>query len=145
MSTLKERIGQIIGQMQLSALATVTAEGKPWVRYVMTVADEKMNIRFSSFVGARKVEQLKRNPEVHLTCGVTNPMEMKPYLQIQGRARFTTDRDERHGFWNEMMANIYEGPDDPKYGIIIVEPYRIEYCAPGKFEPEVWTQETGKA
>jgi general stress protein 26 len=139
MSDLKGRILQVLGQPQLSALATVTAEGKPWVRYVMVVSDNHMTVRFASFVGARKIEQIKRNPEVHLTCGVTNPTDMKPYLQIQGRARFTTEEKERHGFWNEMLRPIFDGPDDPKYGVVTVEPYRIELCTPGSFEPEVWS------
>jgi general stress protein 26 len=139
MSDLKGRILQVLGQPQLSSLATVTAEGKPWVRYVMVVSDNHMTVRFASFVGARKIEQIKRNPEVHLTCGVTNPTDMKPYLQIQGRARFTTEEKERHGFWNEMLRPIFDGPDDPKYGVVIVDPYRIELCTPGSFEPEVWS------
>ena len=45
---------------------------------------------------SQKVQQIENDPEVHITCGVDNPMEMKPYLQIQGRARFTTDEAERH-------------------------------------------------
>ena len=139
MSDIKERILQVLGQPQLSALATVTADGKPWVRYVMAVSDNNMTIRFASFVGERKIEQIKRNPEVHLTCGVTNPTDMKPYLQIQGRARFTTEEQERHGFWNEITTPIFDGPDDPNYGVVIVQPYRIELCTPGSIEPEVWS------
>jgi general stress protein 26 len=63
---------------------------------------------------------------------------MAPYLQIQGIARFTREKEERHGFWNDMLKPIFSGPDDPDYGVIIVEPYRIEYCTPGTFVPEVW-------
>ena len=138
-SELRERIREMLSQPQLSALATVTAEGKPWVRYVMAVADDNLTIRLASFVGARKVEQIGRNPEIHLTCGVTNPAEMKPYLQIQGRARFTTDEAERHGFWSDLLKPIFSGPDDPRYGVVIVEPYRVEFCSPGTFTPEVWS------
>jgi general stress protein 26 len=85
------------------------------------------------------VGQIEKNPEVHLTCGVIDPLKPDPYLQIQGRGRMTTDEAERHVFWNDMLSDIFEGPDDPNYGIIIVKPYRIEYCTPGSFEPEVWT------
>lgn len=138
MADLKERILDIIRQPQLSGFATVTDEGKPWVRYVMAAAGDDMVIRFASFVGARKVHQIARNPEVHLTCGVTDPMKMAPYLQIQGRARFTTEEAERHGFWSDMLKPIFSGPDDPKYGVVVVTPYRIEYCSPGSYEPEVW-------
>ena len=135
---LKTRIQEVLAQPQLSVLATMTADGKPWCRYVMTVADADMNLRCASFVGARKVQQIEANPEVHVTRGIANPAEMKPYVQIQGRARFTTDHDERHGFWSGMLAAIFSGPDDPNYGVVVIEPYRIEYCTLGSHEPEVW-------
>lgn len=138
MADLKERILEIIKQPQLSGFATVTEEGNPWVRYVMAVGGDDMEIRFASFVSARKVKQIARETEVHLTCGVTDPTKIAPYLQIQGRARFTTEEGERHGFWNDMLKPIFSGPDDPNYGVVVVTPYRIEYCAPGKHEPEVW-------
>jgi general stress protein 26 len=51
---------------------------------------------------------------------------MKPFLQIQRRAHFSTEVAERHGFWNEMPAHYFSGPDDPNYGLAIETPYRIE-------------------
>ena len=135
---LKNKILEITTKLQLSGFATNTEEGKPWVRYVMTVGSRDMTMRFATFIGARKVKHIDRNPEVHLTCGVTDPMKMGPYLQIQGKARFTTEKEDRHGFWNDMLKPIFSGPDDPNYGIIIVDTYRIEYCTPGSMTPEVW-------
>jgi general stress protein 26 len=138
MPELKKRILDIISQPQLSGFATITEDGKPWVRYVMAVGAENLTIRFASFVGARKVKQIGINPEVHLTCGVSNPLTMTPYLQVQGIARFSTEKEERHGFWNDMLKPIFSGPDDPNFGVVIVEPYRIEYCTPGSFTTKVW-------
>ena len=138
MSDLKQRILQITQRLQLASLATVTEEGKPWVRYVMAVSDDGLTMRCATFAGARKVKQIDNNPEVHLTCGVTDPAVMKPYLQIQAKARLTTDEAERHGFWNESLQGIFDGPDDPKYGVLIMTPYRIEYCSPDSPELEVW-------
>ena len=139
MAELKDQILEILGKPQLAGLATVTPEGNPWVRYVMVLASEDLTIHCATFIQARKVGQIKANPEVHLTCGVTNPMEMTPYLQIQGRAVLRTDEEIRHAFWSDMLAPIFEGPDDPKYGVLEVTPYRIEYCTPGSYEPQVWT------
>ena len=141
MSDLKQRIRGIMQTPQLSGLATINEEGKPWVRYMMAVADDGLTIRCATFVGARKVEQIKANPEIHLTCGVTDPAKMAPYLQIQARAELTTEEAERHGFWSDMLAPIFEGPDDPNYGVLIMKPYRVEVCEPGSMEPEVWTAE----
>lgn len=139
MADLEARIQEILSQPQLSGLATINEDGKPWVRYVMVVGDGSMTLRCASFVEARKVTQIAANPEVHLTAGVTNPMDMKPYVQVQGRAAFTTEKEVRHAFWSPMLAPIFDGPDDPKYGVLEVTPYRIELWSPGSFEPEVWT------
>ncbi|MCK5516103.1 MAG: pyridoxamine 5'-phosphate oxidase family protein [Desulfobulbaceae bacterium] len=138
MPDLEQRILDIIHKPQLAALATVTEQHNPWVRYVLTVGGGDLVVRCATFVDSRKVKHIESNPDVHLTCGVNSLQEMQPYLQIQGLARVSTDKEERHGFWNDMLAPIFDGPDDPKYSIIIVEPYRIEYCIPGSYEPEVW-------
>ena len=45
MEELKQRILDIIHKPQLAALATVTEQNNPWVRYVVTVGDgEKKEI-----------------------------------------------------------------------------------------------------
>ena len=107
----------------------------------MIVASDGLVIRCATFRAARKVQQIEKDPEVHLNCGVTDPTQMVPYLQIQGRAKLDVSQPTRHAFWNDGLKGIFEGPDDPKYGVIEVTPYRIEYCTPGTFEPEVWTAE----
>ena len=141
MPDLKERILAILQQPQLAGLATITHDGKPWVRYVMTVASPDMTIRCATFISARKVLQIQENPEVHLTCGITDPRNMTPYLQVQGRATLNTGKEARHGFWSDMLASIFDGPDDPKYGVLEIKPYYIEYVSPGMYEPEVWKAE----
>jgi len=138
MSDLKSRIQGILQQPQLAGLATITQDGKPWVRYVMTAGSPDLTVRCATHTSARKVKQIARDPEVHLTCGVTNPMKMAPYLQIQGRAVLNTSREARHGFWSDMLSPIFDGPDDPNYGVVEIKPYYIEYWSPGLFEPEVW-------
>jgi general stress protein 26 len=138
MKDLKQRILDVIGKPQLSGFASVTASGSPWVRYVMPVASDDMTIRFSTFISSRKVAQIKKNPEVHLVTGVTDPMKWQHYLQIQGTAEVTTDQEERDAFWNDQIKEIFRGPDDPNYAIVIMRPYRIEMYSTGSFEPEVW-------
>ena len=140
MATLKDHILEIVGKPQLASLATLTDEGKPWVRYVMTVGDKDLTLRFASYLDSRKVAQMKKNPEVHLTCGVTSPEAEDSYLQIQGRAVVTTDEAERAALWREELKRYFSGPDDPNYCVVKIAPYRIEYVAPGAMEPEVWVK-----
>jgi len=138
MSELNQRILDIIHKPQLASLATVTEMNNPWVRYVVIVGDGNFTLRCATLAESRKVGQIQKNPNVHLTCGVTSFMEMRPYLQIQAKAHVTMDKEERHNFWNDMLTPIFTGPDDPKYAVIIIEPYRIEYCTPGSYLPEIW-------
>jgi general stress protein 26 len=137
MPNLKERILDVVKTPTLSGFATLTTDGRPWVRYVMAEASEDLSFRFSSFRSARKVAQLQSNPEVHLTCGITGPTHMGPYLQIEGRAEFTTDHDARHAFWTDRLRLLFTGPDDPNFGVITVRAYRIELCHVG-VPSEVW-------
>lgn len=140
MEELEQKILDIIHKPQLAALATVTEQNNPWVRYVVTVGDGDFNMRCATFAASRKVAQIKNNPNVHITLGVTDFMDMHPYVQVQGQAEVTTDHDERHNFWNDLLAPIFKGPDDPNYCVLVVKPYRIEYITPGVFDPEVWVR-----
>jgi general stress protein 26 len=143
-SNLKERILDVVKLPSLAGFATTTKDGKPWVRYVTAFASHDLTFRFSSYLNARKIDQIKNNPEVHLTCGITDPTNMTlPYLQIQGRAEFTTHHEHRHAFWNDRMHLLFKGADDPNYCVVIVQAYRIEYCRVG-LAPEVWERHAEK-
>jgi len=138
MNDIRQRILSIIRPAHLASLATITEDGKPWTRYVIPRADDDLNIRVATRVNSLKVAQIRKNPEVHLTCGVSDPRNVDTFLQIQGQARFTTDRHERESFWDPHLENIFDGPDDPGYGVIVITPYRIELWKEGDSEPEVW-------
>jgi len=140
MPDLKQRIFEIIAEPHLACLATLTSDNKPWVRYVVAVGDDDLTLRFASYIDSRKIEQIKTNPEVHMTSGVSNLADPSPYLQIQARATVSTEHSERHGFWNEKLRSIFDGPDDPLYCVVILSPYRIEYCRQGPYEPDVWSR-----
>lgn len=129
MRNVKQKVFEVFsGKPVLAGLATTTADGNPWVRYVTIVMDENdMSIRFATFINARKVQQILRQPEVHLTCGATdNDAIPEAYLQIQGKASFLTEKTEREMIWNDELKKIFNGIDDPNFGVIKVEPYRIE-------------------
>ena len=137
MNELKAGITEGLKNVQLANLATATVDGLPWTRYVMIAGDDELTIRCATFLAARKVEQIEQNPEVHLSCGVLDPMEMKPYYQIQGRAEITTDAAEKTAFWNPSLESIFSGADDPNYAVVVIKPYRIERWTPPGMAPEV--------
>ncbi len=58
MSQLEQRILDIIHRPQLAALATVTEQHNPWVRYVVTVGSGDLTLRCGTFVDSRKAKQI---------------------------------------------------------------------------------------
>ena len=138
MSDIQQRILDIVRNPHLSSFATITEDGKPWVRYVLASATEDLTIRFATSTDTRKVAQIRKNREVHLTSGITDPASAQAYVQIQGTAEFVTDQAERDEFWHDELKNYFSGPQDPHYGIVIIKPYRIELYTMGEHAPQIW-------
>ncbi len=138
MSALKEKIFEKMKEHTLASFATVTEDGKPWTRYVVVKADEELNIWFATFLNSRKVLQIAKNPEVHLTLGVNDPQTAVSWLQVQGKAELLEDAETKNAVWYDMLNSIFNGPDDPNYVVCKITPYRIEYYMMNMPKPEIW-------
>ena len=139
MKHVRQEVIQRLKIAQLSSLATITLDGKPWTRYVMIQSDDQFVLRSAIALSSRKVKQIENNPEVHLTFGINDPGDLsKPYVQIQGTARISTDPEEKRSFWFDMLTGIFTGPEDPNYAILQIEPYRVEFMRPGVMTPDIW-------
>lgn len=135
---LQHRIFELSKDLQLANCATITEDGKPWVRYVMGKAEPDLTFRFSTHLATRKVAQIRKNPQVHISLGVTDVTAPNAWIQLQGIAEIVTDQAERDAFWYDLLQTIFTGPDDPNYAIVIVRPSRIELEKMGNLPPEVW-------
>jgi general stress protein 26 len=120
-------------------MATVYEDGVPWVRYVTVMADDDLTLRFGTDRNSRKVAQIRKNPEIHLTLGVYDPDNVESYIQVQGRAEITDDPETKKATWCDFLEKIFSGTDDPDYKVCKITPYRIEYCSSSADEePGVW-------
>lgn len=138
MSDLKQRIIDVVRELQLINFATITEDGKPWVRYVMGKADSELVFRFCTHLESRKVAQIRKTPDVHIPLGVTSLETAKNWVQVQGTAEISTDKAERDSFWFDDLKNYFTGPDDPSYCVVIIKPSRIEFGTMGITTPEIW-------
>jgi general stress protein 26 len=138
MNDLEQRIFEAAKELQLINFATITEDGKPWVRYVMGKADTQLLFRFCTHGGSRKVGQIQKDPNAHISLGVADVETAKHWLQVQGVAEISTDKDERHSFWFDELKNYFSGPDDPDYCVVIIRPSRIEFGTMGSMTPEIW-------
>lgn len=140
-SKTEELKGKILAKMaapQLCAVATITEDGKPWVRYMMLAMDERMNMWGATFASFRKVAQIAKNPEVHVTAGAKDMESAESFVQIQGKGAIMTDAATKKAAWNDYLKNIFTGPDDPNFAVLMIKPYRIEYAKMDRQPPEVW-------
>ena len=138
MDHLKNKILDKMKGLTLASFATVTEDGKPWVRYVVVKADENLNIWFATFKTSRKVRQITENPDVHLLLGVNDLPSAASWIQIQGRAQILDDADTKNAVWYSMLEPMFTGPNDPNYNVCKVTPYRIEFYTMNRQQPEVW-------
>ncbi|MFZ2955679.1 MAG: pyridoxamine 5'-phosphate oxidase family protein [Candidatus Ozemobacteraceae bacterium] len=127
MPKTKEKIAKVLKNHSFAVFATITEDGKPWARYVSVNSEDDFTVWFGCHKSSRKVAQIKKNPEIHLTLGVDSVNEMDSYLQIQGKAQLVTDAKILHEKWKEDFSHYFKGPDDPEYVIISIKPYRIEF------------------
>ena len=138
MNNLQKRIVEVFTEPSIvSAFATLTKDGKPWVRYVCAIIGDDFKIRFATFADSRKVAEIKQNPNVHLTCGKFDP-KIEVYIQIEATASVTDSKEERKNMWYEHLGAFFKGPEDPNYVVMVLDPFRIEVYGPGLEGPEIW-------
>jgi general stress protein 26 len=138
MDELEKKIWNILSRAQTAALATMTAAGAPWVRYVTIESDPDFTIRFCTSLGSRKVRHITANPGVHLTCGNLQPPDDSAFLQISGCAEICSDQEIKVRHWREGWRRYFKGPDDPDYVMVFVRPLRIEFNGPDSFAAQIW-------
>jgi len=138
MNDLEKKIWAFIGKPQTAALATITAAGTPWVRYVTVEADPDFTLRFCTSLASRKSAQISAVPDVHLVCGNQQPPDDSVYLQIAGRAEIRSDAATRKRYWNEEWRRYFNGPDDPDFVMVFIHPSLIEYTGPESPDTATW-------
>lgn len=137
-SNLKDKILKVIKGEKLASLATV-AGGRPWVRYAVSHNDGlDLNLYICTYKDSRKIAQIKKNPNVHITIGGNMDNLEAPYVQIAARARVRLDAQIRKRFWHEFMRKYYTGPDDPAYVVIEARPEFIEYMSSETHTPLIY-------
>ena len=96
-----------------------------WVRLIIN------GLSFCTHLQTKKVGEIRKKANVHISLGAKDLETAKHWLQVEGRAEISTDKTERHSFWFDELSNYFTGPDDPNYCVIIVRPSRIEFGTNG--------------
>jgi general stress protein 26 len=123
--SIKEDIFKVIGGQVVAAVATVH-EGKPAVRHMAVNGLEDLTLIGATQKSSRKVEQIKKNPDVALAIWSGKNFG-DPYVMIQGQAKVHDDLATKKKFWNPMLEPYFQKPENPDYVVIMFTSKRIEY------------------
>ena len=134
---LKSKIIEVIEGSRLGSVATIK-DGKPWVRYMVIKHDENLTLYTSTFQKSRKVEQINKDNNVHITVGGDPKNLQSAYINVQATAQILTDPETKKQQWSDMLKNYFSGPEDPNYAVIKISPQVIEYMVPGTHQPEMY-------
>jgi general stress protein 26 len=132
--SLKEDILKVTGGERVAAVATIQ-EGKPAVRFMALIGLDDLTLIGATMKSSRKVEQIKKNPEVSLTIWSGKNFS-DPYVMIQGKALVHEDLETKKKFWNPKMEVYFQKPENPEYVVLKFVPQRIEYYH--DMNMEVW-------
>lgn len=136
--SLRDKILKVIKGKKLAALATI-ANGRPWVRYAVSHNDGlDLNLYICTYRDSRKVRQIQKNPNVHITIGGDMDNLKAPYVQVAAKAKVRSDATIRKKLWQEFMRKYYIGPNDPNYVVIEAKPELIEYMSSEQRLPQIY-------
>ena len=134
---LKNKIIGVIESGRLGSLATIK-DGKPWVRYMVIHRGESLDCYASTFISSRKMEQIKKDNNIHVVIGGDSNNFKNSYINIQAKAQIIADLETKTKFFSDELKQFFTGPDDPNYVVIKISPEVIEYTAGGSHQPEIY-------
>jgi general stress protein 26 len=123
--TLKDDILEVLRGEHVAAVATVT-DGRPAVRFMALVGLDDLSLIGGTMISSRKVEHIRKNPEVALSIW-SGKSYTDPYVLIQSKAEIHEDLETKKKFWDPKLEPYFQKPENPSYVVLKFVPQRIEY------------------
>ena len=130
----------IIQKAQFCTFITIAKDGQPQARMVDPLApDANFTIWFATNPLTRKVDQVRQNPKVTLSCF---DAASSSYVTVPGRGDLVSDADEKQQHWKDTWAPIY--PNGPRGGDVVlirITPARLEIVSESRGmvgDPKTW-------
>lgn len=134
---LKEKILSIYRDYSVGVFSTID-QSRPFARFMMFF-HEDLTLYTATNKHTHKVEELKKNPYVHVLLGNSAQQFDSPYIEVEAKASFEESPDLKTQFWTEHLNKWIESPDDPNYVLLKLEPEKILYFPDSGSEPEIFT------
>jgi len=130
----------ILEKARYCTFVTVARDGQPHARVVDPLKpDASLTIWFATNPLTRKVQQIRRNPKVTLSC--FDPASAS-YITLHGRAALISDLTQKQQHWKQDWTAIYpKGPAGDDSLLVRITPVRLEISSEsrGMFgDPKTW-------
>jgi general stress protein 26 len=117
-----QEVINIIDKDHVGVLSTLQGN-KPHARYMMFFHDE-LQLYTATNKKTHKVDEIQDNPNVHVLLGFDHKGDK--YIELQGKASVINDQQLKEKYWNEQLTPWLDGPNDPEYCLLKIEPEHIE-------------------
>ncbi|WP_108670237.1 pyridoxamine 5'-phosphate oxidase family protein [Peribacillus acanthi] len=123
MTNTKENVLKVLEANKVGTLATVQ-NNKPHSRYMTFFHDELVLYTATSKL-THKVEELEKNPFVHILLGYNGEGLGDSFIEYEGKAHLTDSKETIDKIWNEELEKWFDGKDDPNLIILEIQPQYI--------------------
>ncbi|MDI3090941.1 pyridoxamine 5'-phosphate oxidase family protein [Priestia megaterium] len=122
---VKNQILSVLDDYTIGTLATIQ-DGKPYSRFMMFF-HEDLVLYTATNKDTHKVEELEKNPYVHILLGYDGQGWNDPYVEVEAKVNVETNEELKKKFWNEKLKEWIKSPDDPNYLLLQLTPERMLY------------------
>lgn len=135
---LKEKILNILQNQQTGVLTTVR-DHKPHSCF-MIFFHQDLTLYVATDHLSRKVDVIKENNNVHVLIGNNGKSWGEEFIEVEADAYLEDSAQLKKQFWNDSLNKWLNGPEDPNYILLRLEPKNIYYIdKAGTIQPEVLT------
>lgn len=132
---VQKNIEKILHESEIGTMATVK-DNKPYSRYMM-FKHEDLTLYTATSKETDKTEDLEQNPYTHIILGYDGDGFGDDYVEYEGKVTMEQSDQMKKEMWNEYMEQWFNGPEDPNFVILKIDPIRIQLMNKQGVEPQV--------
>ncbi|AZV42749.1 pyridoxamine 5'-phosphate oxidase family protein [Peribacillus asahii] len=120
---LKKEVVEILSNHRTGVLSSVE-NNKPHSRY-MTFYNEDLTLFTPTKADTEKIEEIEKNPAVSVLLGYEDKGQSDTYVEIAGTSTINNSEQLKKQFWDESFNKWFEGPEDPNYVFLQIQPETV--------------------
>ncbi|WP_087973788.1 pyridoxamine 5'-phosphate oxidase family protein [Oceanobacillus rekensis] len=120
---IKSTVEKIFKESPVGTMATVKGN-KPHSRYMMFFHRD-LKLYTATNKNTDKTDEIEDNPYTHILIGYEGEGFGDEYVEYQGKVSFNNSDELKKELWNDDMKLYFEGPEDPEFTVLEIEPTDI--------------------